>query len=333
MNATPLVTIVSPCYNQERYVASCARSALAQTYRNWEQVFVDDGSTDETTRIIDSFGDPRIRIIRLPHRGLGSLAATYNAALAESNGSLVAVLEGDDRWPADKLERQVPSFDDPSVVLTWGRAALVDEADRDRGVRSSWSPRPGAARTDTRTLFHRLTRTNVLTPTVTVMVRRSALDLIGGFRQSGSDHFVDLPTWLWVMARHDANATFLNEILGIYRVHDEQTSRRQAAAMAAEHLTVVQAVVEALDDVTLERLEWNERSRRRADSRARLAQAESLLARREFGSALRDFGASLRRAPDARDRLFAVAGLVSAATRVNLIAAALAVRDSLRLSH
>ncbi|HET7188328.1 MAG TPA: glycosyltransferase family 2 protein, partial [Gemmatimonadaceae bacterium] len=122
----PLVTILSPVYNQERYVAQCIESALAQTYTEWEQIFVDDGSTDGTRDVIARYRDPRIQVIALPHRGLGALAESYNAALAVARGSLVGILEGDDAWPADKLELQVPTFDDPATFLSWGRGALID---------------------------------------------------------------------------------------------------------------------------------------------------------------------------------------------------------------
>jgi glycosyltransferase involved in cell wall biosynthesis len=125
-----LVSIISPTFNQQRYVAQCIESALAQTYPNWEQSFVDDGSTDATREAIASYPDPRIRLIALPHCGLGALAESYNAALAVASGSLVGILEGDDAWPADKLERQVPLFDDPGTVLGWGRGALIDAEGR-----------------------------------------------------------------------------------------------------------------------------------------------------------------------------------------------------------
>src|SRR5258705_9845475 len=101
--APPLVTIISPVYDQEQYVARCVESTLAQSYRHWEQVFVDDGSSDRTLEILATYRDPRIRVLTLPHRGLAALAASYNAALAATKGSLIAILEGDDRWPPDKL--------------------------------------------------------------------------------------------------------------------------------------------------------------------------------------------------------------------------------------
>jgi glycosyltransferase involved in cell wall biosynthesis len=326
----PLVTIVSPCYNQERYIAACAASALAQTYPSWEQVFVDDGSTDETCRILDGFQDSRFRVFRRPHRGLSALAEAYNIALAESRGSLVAILEGDDLWPPDKLALQVPVFEDPGAVLSWGHAALIDDAGEQLSARAFAHSSRAPTRVSTRAAFHRLTRTNFLVPSVTVMVRRAALDAIGGFRQSGSGLFVDLPTWLWLAAVHDGHVSFVNEVVGIYRVHQAQTSQRKRAEMTAEHLSVVQAVVAELDESALSRIGWDESSKRRAETRAHLNRGEAFLMLGDYRAAYEQFRAGLRHASDSTDRLFALAGIASAGTRVNLVKAAFALRERAR---
>src|SRR5690242_11159141 len=155
-----LVTIISPTYNQERYVAKCAESALAQTYQEWEQIFVDDGSSDATREIIAGFEDPRIRLVTLPHGGLGNLERSYNAALAASRGSLVGILEGDDLWPPDKLAMQVPSFDSADTLLSWGRADLIDEQGTTVGEVATVRDGRPSVRMTTAEAFHRLTRRN-----------------------------------------------------------------------------------------------------------------------------------------------------------------------------
>jgi len=101
-------------------------SVLAQTEPRWEQLVIDDGSTDGTDDVVKTFGDPRISLVRRNHRGIMHLADSYNDALAMARGEFVAVLEGDDFWPPWKLTRQLRSFHDPAVVLSWGRAAETD---------------------------------------------------------------------------------------------------------------------------------------------------------------------------------------------------------------
>jgi glycosyltransferase involved in cell wall biosynthesis len=322
----PLVTIVSPTHNQERFVASCAESALQQTYPDWEQVFVDDGSSDRTLAILEQYHDPRIRVIALPHAGLGSLARSYNAALAASNGSLVAILEGDDQWPADKLEVQLRSFESPDTVLSWGRADLVDDAGNRVGQMVSPPAAGGALRITTAAAFHRLTRSNFLVPTVTVMIRRTVLDSLGGFRQTGSSMLVDLPTWLWVTATHEGHVEFVDHRLGIYRVHAAQTSRQRRAAMTREHFAVVRAVEAEVGDEALRRVGWTAASRRLAESRAQLAEGQTGLQERDFRSARVAFVSAWRKRAGVADAVLALAGVLSSVARVDLVASAFAMR-------
>ena len=324
--APPLVTIVSPVYNQERYVAQCVESALAQSYPHWEQIFVDDGSDDHTLDVITSYTDPRIRVLTLPHRGLEALGESYNAALAASHGALVGILEGDDLWPPDKLERQVPLFDDPRTVLSWGRATLVDDTGASVGQRSTMRARRPVTHLTTSDAFLRLTRTNFLVPSVTVMARRSALDAVGGFRQSGSSLFVDLATWLWLTAVHDGQITFANELLGTYRVHARQTSQRKHAQMTREHWHVVQCVERDLDPRALDRVGWNAGARCRARTRNLLSEGEIALSSGEWRAARAAFRDALRLRTGNGDRLFALLGIAAAVTHLNLVSMAFALR-------
>lgn len=326
----PLVTIVTPAYNQERYVAECIRSTIAQTYENWEQVVVDDGSTDRTREIVQSFDDPRVRLIALPHRGLASLASSYNSALAASSGSLVAILEGDDAWPADKLALQVPLFDDSGVLLTWGRSGTMDEVGRTKGELTRVHTRAESVRWRSADVFHRLVRSDLFAPSLTVMLRRRALEAIGGFRQTGSSLFVDLPTWLWLTASLDGDVVFLNRVLGRYRVHDAQTTKRKGVEMTRQHLETVLATVAALDQETLDRVQWSERSRRSAVTRGRLAVGEGLLSARQFGEARRAFMSALDEADRLADRLLAAGGVASSLLGVDLVKHAFDLRASLR---
>ena len=311
----PLVTILSPVYNQERYVAQCIESALAQTYADWEQIFVDDGSTDGTRDVIARYRDPRIRLIALPHRGLGALAESYNAALAVARGSLVGILEGDDAWPADKLERQVPTFDDPATFLSWGRGALIDAEGRPVRVMTTMKRAAPIAHVDAGAAFHRLTRENFFIPSVTVMVRRSAVDAVGGFRQTGSSLFVDLPTWLWLTGTVAGRVTYLDRELGIYRHHAAGTSTDKAAQMKLEHLRVVLAVERELGEEALARVGWDARSRRRALARGALVRGKIELRAGRHGEARRSYLDALATGVDLGARVRALRGLVSATSR------------------
>src|ERR1700690_1726677 len=117
---TPLVSVVTPTYNHERFIGPCIESLLGQSYPDWEQIIIDDGSTDDTGKIVSTYRDSRIRYHSQANQGPFELAKTYNRALALARGELIAILEGDDYWPANKLATLIPAFQDEAVVLAYG---------------------------------------------------------------------------------------------------------------------------------------------------------------------------------------------------------------------
>ena len=98
----PLVSVIVPAYNRERYLGEALDSIFAQDYRPLEVIVADDGSTDGTARVARAYSE--VRLLSLPHRGV---AAARNAAIAASTGSLLAFLDSDDLWVAGKLDAQV----------------------------------------------------------------------------------------------------------------------------------------------------------------------------------------------------------------------------------
>lgn len=98
-----LVSVIIPCYNGERYIEQAIRSCLSQTYRNLEIIVVDNGSTDDSRRIAESF-DPQVRVIHEPKKGLHH---ARNAGLANCSGEFVQFLDCDDLLNQDKIEKQV----------------------------------------------------------------------------------------------------------------------------------------------------------------------------------------------------------------------------------
>ena len=203
-DVSPLVSVITPAYNHESFIVSCIQSVLRQTYPHWEQIIVDDGSTDRTREIARRYADPRIRIIEQPHQGIEALAATYNLALAEAKGDLIAILEGDDTWPEDKLSAMVSVFRDAEKVLAFGEVQNMDE----NGVETKGSSRTSRrrARLPHSILFndpvhsstcHLLTVSGqtFIAPS-TVLIRRAALDAIGGFQDVPGVCPVDVPTFV-----------------------------------------------------------------------------------------------------------------------------------------
>ena len=103
----PLVSVVMPAYNAEIYISDAINSVISQTYKNWELLIVNDRSTDNTKKIINSFKEKEKRIIYFEtDKNLGPGYAR-NIAIERANGQYIAFLDSDDKWIPNKLEIQL----------------------------------------------------------------------------------------------------------------------------------------------------------------------------------------------------------------------------------
>ncbi len=226
MKAVPRVSIITPAYNHAGYIRQCIESVRSGNYQDWEMLVVDDGSTDGTADVVRSIDDPRVRLFQKANGGIARLAEVYNLALEHAQGDLLAILEGDDYWPPDKLSLQVPEFDDPAVVLVSGFAQVVDDEGTVLG-RIPSEPMPGGAQTNqpigtaTRTMFEPFTL--MFTFPVATMLRRSAVERIGGFRQPSDLPLVDYPTILALSV--EGEFRFVPQTCGFWRRHAQSTTK------------------------------------------------------------------------------------------------------------
>jgi glycosyltransferase involved in cell wall biosynthesis len=101
----PAVSVIMPVFNVERYVEAALESVLAQTWRDFEVLVIDDGSTDASVRLVERYTrDPRVRVL---HKSNGGISSARNAALRAASGDLMALLDGDDAWDPEFLEAQI----------------------------------------------------------------------------------------------------------------------------------------------------------------------------------------------------------------------------------
>ncbi len=256
--SVPKVSIITPTFNHEKFIAGCIESVLRQTYRNWEMIIIDDGSTDGTRDMVQRHNDPRIIFIQRDHRGISYLGENYNHALQISRGELILILEGDDYIPAHRLEVQKPVFENEQVVLSHGKYAYVFD---DRVV-----VYPNLFKTDE--LRNRpigsalkifLQGFNPI-GTQSVMIRKSALLDIGGFTQPKCLPLVDYPTWMKLAL----NGTFeyIPEVLGFWRRHPQSVTINRNEQIFKGFIQYCDDFVESYDD-ELTRLGLSESIRNR----------------------------------------------------------------------
>ena len=119
----PLVSIIMNCYNGETYLRESIDTIISQTYKNWELIFWDNQSKDSSSEIFKSYKDPRFKYYYAKKHT--SLYEARNLAIEKSNGDLIAFIDTDDLWKENKLELQIPYFDDPHVGLVFSNYWVI----------------------------------------------------------------------------------------------------------------------------------------------------------------------------------------------------------------
>jgi glycosyltransferase involved in cell wall biosynthesis len=210
----PLVSVTINTRNGERYLGNTLKSLLASTYQNWEALVWDNMSVDSTPDIVKGFNDPRIHYFRgtIPL----SLGEARNAAIAKARGAYVAILDSDDLWEAEKLNKQVELFkNNKSCVCVYSDTALIDG---DGNIISESSVR----RFYRGNVLAHILRSDVTPPWPSVMMKKETVLAVGGFDPrytSAEDKDILLKL------ADSGDFEFIPESLCRYRVHEEQESR------------------------------------------------------------------------------------------------------------
>ncbi len=216
----PRVSVIVPTYNRASMLLETLSSVCAQTLADLECVVVDDGSTDDTRARCEALAaeDARLRYVWQPNGG--SAGRTRNRGVRETSAPLIAFVDDDDLWLADKLARQVGVFDrEPDVGLVFG---LVERFGDGSGL---WPDVP----IDERPSFERLLAGNVV-PCSTVLVKRDVLERVGLFDESlriGED-------WeLWLRIARTFPIRAIREPVARYRVHGSGISHNEEVDIAS----------------------------------------------------------------------------------------------------
>lgn len=208
-------------HDHARYVNEALTSALTQDVD--EIVVVDDGSTDGTTDVVRTVRDPRVRLIARPNRGITGLAETYSAGLDACRGDIVAILEGDDRWPAGTIAQHRAAFADPRVVVSHGRYSVIGA--RGDLLHEGVAPSTPLAEGVYDARPHLLRASYIMS--VTAAIRRNVIVRVGGFAQlPGTPHW-DYPTFLRLS--EEGPFHFTHAVLGEWRRHGRSATYRLAS--------------------------------------------------------------------------------------------------------
>jgi glycosyltransferase involved in cell wall biosynthesis len=219
----PLVSVVVTSYNHARYLPQAIESALAQTLRDIEVVVVDDASRDESPAILQRYAD-RVKVIQHPtNRGT---YASLNEGIAHTSAPCIAILNSDDLWLPEKLEKQVAVMESDARIGLVHTAFRPIDADGNPidgnplGVRFHPNPQ-GDLLTDllTRNLFI----------TSSVLFRRECLQRCGWFEE----RLFGMGDWdMWLRIAEYYRIGYVPEVLTLYRIHGQNTMYQRERMLA-----------------------------------------------------------------------------------------------------
>lgn len=212
----PQVSVIITCYNYGKYLAGCIDSILCQTYQDFEIIIIDDGSTDNSSEIVQKYlTNPQIQYIRQENAGQ---ANAKNAGILAATGEFIAFLDADDLWECTKLEKQMPLFADPTVGVVYSRARYIDEDGKSLNLKLEGKylkPRSGRV---TDFLFF-----DNFVPFSSAVLRRECIEKKGPFDETFRMG-IDWDLWLRISTQY--LFVQIDEPLLIYRVgHPGQMSK------------------------------------------------------------------------------------------------------------
>jgi len=229
-SSAPEVTVVIPVYNGGRTIRAALSSVFAQTYRDFEVIVVDDGSTDDTSESVSFSGGAVIYL----SQANGGPGRARNTALARASGRFIAFLDADDIWFPRKLELQVAyfkSFPQTGLVHTGSIFSAAPAATVVERLDSSAAARHAPPTNQFAPVFHGDLNVN----TLTVMIRREVIDVVGLFDECRELHVEDWDLWLRIAARYPVgylpSPLAVHHLGGIMSSAIEQTFRGQELAI------------------------------------------------------------------------------------------------------
>ena len=133
MESAPLISVIMPCYDMEKFIASSIQSVCNQTFNDWELLIVDDASSDKTAEIVSRYMDCDNRIHFASKSLHSGIAATRNQAIGMAKGQYLAFLDADDVWHPDKLEKQLEFMKIRNIGFSYSAYNLIDETGNELG--------------------------------------------------------------------------------------------------------------------------------------------------------------------------------------------------------
>lgn len=207
----PSISVIIPVFNGDKTIKDTIRSVLNQTFPHFELLIINDGSTDSTLDIIKTIDDPRLKILSYPNAGL---AASRNRGITQSKGDYISFIDADDLWTEDKLQSQWELLKkNPKAGVAYSWTNFIDESGNSIKRKTPLSLEGNVVK--------ELFLVNFIENGSNVLIRKSALDQVGGFDESLTNSH-DWDMWLRLALHYEFVCVRSPQVL--YRVYPTSMS-------------------------------------------------------------------------------------------------------------
>ena len=222
------VSVIIPCYNQEKYIADCLESILAQTFDDYEAIVIDDGSTDNSVKIVEEYQkkSDKIRLIRQENQGV---VTARNNAIKQAKGKYIYPLDADDISHPEVLEKSVEAIESGKgdiISCKYQGFTKSDEIQQKIALRKFVTP----------------SKLNMILGCCIAnssLYRKSDFEKCGGYDEAFNKGWEDYDFWLNLILRHNLRIYRIDEVLFFFRIKDITESRNtQADTYHKRHLTI-----------------------------------------------------------------------------------------------
>ena len=237
MENEPLVSIIMNCYNGEKYLREAIDSAFSQTYKNWEIIFWDNLSIDNSAKIAKAYGE-KLKYFKGEY--FLSLGAARNEALKRSKGNYIAFLDVDDLWSPVKLETQIPHFTNTDISLVYTNVIYINK----NGDYLSKARNTIKNSSQVKTFYELLVNYDLVMSSV--IISRSSLNKQEWF-DSKLEYAEEYDLFLRIVFSN--NAFKVNDYLTYNRLHEDSVTHTKFYLLSEESSYVIDKIVKIWPEI------------------------------------------------------------------------------------
>lgn len=216
------VSVIINCFNGEEFLENSLKSILNQSYKNWELIFFDNNSNDNSYKIFKSFEDKRFKYFKSSSKI--SLSKARNIAVSKSSGEWIGFCDCDDVWHRNKLELQLKKIKtsfDPKLALVYGKSGLIIEKNYKK--KRNWKKLNNNSKLPTKKLFYKLIHQNFIF-WGSALINKKIFIKLGGIDPE-LNQAEDFDILLKILKRY--NAIAVQKEIFKYRIHENNLTHSQ----------------------------------------------------------------------------------------------------------